>query len=1215
MSVLVSSPSLLVKNYVDHRFVLNASIDKYRKIKPKFGFNQLGYVTYYRTYSRLKPDGKQENWLDTVLRVTNGVYSIRKDYYIKHNLKWDEEYWQKHAEGFIYSIFNMHFLPPGRGLFAMGTNLIYERGSASLYNCAATTTEHLVESCDWIMDMLMNGVGCGFNTDWKGEAYKPNKSKPIFHIVDDSREGWVRATKILINSYVPDKDGKLEKWHTFNYSQIRKKGTPLKMFGGTASGAQPLVDLHQDLEKIFDMYLDDKIDKTCCVVDIINLIGVCVVAGGIRRCLPKGTLIHTTKGFVKIENVQKGMKVITANGKYKICELIHQGKQQTIKISTEIGDLICTPNHKIAVMNGIDSYKWKTALELSKTDILTYSNHIIKGSKTNLPATTCKDITIPKLDKGISWLFGYIFGNGYVYYNEDKNGANSRVDVCVFGGHINIYEKCKNELSKFGFDKDTMYILRQGKQSDPYRGGAIATTRPNEKDNSYKIRIPSKQFALYMRQFKKPNSEMIIPEFIMNGTTQIRALFLAGLFDSDGSCKTRPIKCISSVYPEFCNQIRILYSSLGIPTKITGKERKIKHWKKIYDIKIVGCVAVINFKKYIAPYALKFENKKTEIYSKDYKYKRAWINEIHQIPQSNEFVSMSSYIKYNNLPKFVPIKITDITQHNIVETYDISVPDKPEFVINQGFVVHNSATLCIGQPEDDTFINLKNYERYPYRINHGWMSNNSVALCKKEDFEKYIPIIADRIKSNGEPGIINIYNIQKYGKYGKVAGIDPDVRVDKATLVNPCITGDTIITTSNGRFTVVDLIGKQFIALCHGREYPSTNNGFWSNGNKQVYRITLENENSIKATINHKFMKSNFYFTEVQDLHIGDELILHNHTTDTKLYTSLISSIEKLGIEEVYDCTIPLASYYDANGFVSHNCSEICLEPFEVCNLSEVFPTRCSTEEELINAAKIATFYSSTVTLLPTHRQETNRIIERNRRIGVSMSGVADWRELKGAPYVTSWFKQLYKIIRQTNKELAEEAGIPESIRVTAIKPSGTISILAGVSSGMHFPTFKYAIRRIRVAEHSPIVKILQGANIPNEPDTYSKQTLVFEFPVDLGHSRKAKDVSAWEQFALLATLQREYSDNMVSTTIYFDKDKEGEHIANMLTDYIPVLKSVSMLPHSEEGSYKQMPFEGITKEQYEDKIKTIKEIDWTMFGNSDGAEEKYCGNDACMMK
>ncbi len=224
--------------------------------------------------------------------------------------------------------------------------------------------------------------------------------------------------------------------------------------------------------------------------------------------------------------------------------------------------------------------------------------------------------------------------------------------------------------------------------------------------------------------------------------------------------------------------------------------------------------------------------------------------------------------------------------------------------------------------------------------------------------------------------------------------------------------------------------------------------------------------------------------------------------------------------------------------WLSNPCSETPLEGFELCNLAEVFPTKCKSDEEFYQALKFTTFYASTASLLPSHRPETNAIVACNRRIGVSLSGVADYLEQIGAAQLTRRLREGYRIVREENERLAKEAGIPVSIRVTTIKPLDTVSQLAGVSSGMHFPTFKYAIRRIRVGEDSPIAQVLIDAGISHERDLYSEHTLVFEFPIDQGKTRKATEVSAWEQFAFLAMLQREWSDNMVSCTVYFDKER-----------------------------------------------------------------------------
>jgi len=260
----------------------------------------------------------------------------------------------------------------------------------------------------------------------------------------------------------------------------------------------------------------------------------------------------------------------------------------------------------------------------------------------------------------------------------------------------------------------------------------------------------------------------------------------------------------------------------------------------------------------------------------------------------------------------------------------------------------------------------------------------------------------------------------------------------------------------------------------------------------------------------------------------------------------------------------------------------------------------------------MATFYASTVALLPTHRPETDAVVRRNRRIGVSLSGLAEQLEHLGGAELTRRLRKGYARVKSYNRLLAKEAGVPPSIRVTTVKPSGTISQLAGVSPGMHFPLFRYGIRRMRVGNTTPICRLLKAAGIPFEADINSANTTVFEFPVETGAIREAASVSAWEQFAFLAMLQREWSDNMVSCTVSFDPEKEGADIERMLALFLPLIKSVSMLPRSKEGVYAQMPYEGISEEEYQRRINAMPKIDWQALGGSDGLESRFCGGESC---
>ena len=207
------------KPFVTERFVIPDSIkNQLHSIESRFGFGEFGKAVYYRTYSRKKSDGSQEQWSDTIIRVIEGLFSIRKDYFIRNRLGWNDEEWYEFASKMGHSMVKMEVLPPGRGkrekrkstrvkiiihskrqgLWAMGTDFIYERGGAALYNCGFATTSDFIMGVEWSMDMLMCGCGVGFDTVWRGKVYKPDKENQVGFVIPDSREGWVASVVRLM---------------------------------------------------------------------------------------------------------------------------------------------------------------------------------------------------------------------------------------------------------------------------------------------------------------------------------------------------------------------------------------------------------------------------------------------------------------------------------------------------------------------------------------------------------------------------------------------------------------------------------------------------------------------------------------------------------------------------------------------------------------------------------------------------------------------------------------------------------------------------------------------------------------------------------------------------------------------------------------------------------------------------------------------------------
>ncbi len=357
-------------------------------------------------------------------------------------------------------------------------------------------------------------------------------------------------------------------------------------------------------------------------------------------------------------------------------------------------------------------------------------------------------------------------------------------------------------------------------------------------------------------------------------------------------------------------------------------------------------------------------------------------------------------------------------------------------------------------------------------------------------------------------------------------------------------------------------------------------------------------------------------------------------------------------------------------------CAEIPLESYETCVLSEVFLTRCDNDAEILAAMECATMYATIVQWLPTHRPETNAVNARNRRIGVSLSGVFDWYEREGMSRLVRMMRDGYRHVRATNAALADQFGMRRAIRVTTIKPSGSISKLAGCSSGIHAPEYTHYVRRIRLDSQWPGRSVLDAAGIPSEPEVNDPQgTTVYEFPIRAERSwpvRTVDQVSMWEQAMLVMAAQRHWADNAVSVTVKFDPQHDGEDIEHLLALVASNVKSLSMLPIFnpqlkvlrtaatnaagqvilQDGApsweettlwdeqavtqalvtisqadandpfaphvvkkvpYLQLPEEPITSEEYRDRLSQIRPLEWNVFiSHDDGAGERYCTGDAC---
>ena len=293
-----------------------------------------------------------------------------------------------------------------------------------------------------------------------------------------------------------------------------------------------------------------------------------------------------------------------------------------------------------------------------------------------------------------------------------------------------------------------------------------------------------------------------------------------------------------------------------------------------------------------------------------------------------------------------------------------------------------------------------------------------------------------------------------------------------------------------------------------------------------------------------------------------------------------------------------------------------------MCNLVEMFPDNHENYCEFKKSLRSAFLYAKTVTLGRTHWEETNQVMSRNRRIGTSLSGIAQFVTHRGLEELRRWCESGYTLIRELDEEFSDKFGVSRSNKVTSIKPSGTISLLAGATAGMHYPISRFYKRRVRTSKSNPMAERLKKAGFYVEDDVVSPSQVVITFPVDSGSGvRPQEEVSMWEQLKLAAFLQKHWSDNQVSCTVTFDPKTEGPQIPEALKFFEHELKSISFIPHIGDGGtavYAQMPYEKIDKVEYENLLSQLdmKEVETLLDGLKGGEpeQEKGCDADNCLI-
>lgn len=284
--------------------------------------------------------------------------------------------------------------------------------------------------------------------------------------------------------------------------------------------------------------------------------------------------------------------------------------------------------------------------------------------------------------------------------------------------------------------------------------------------------------------------------------------------------------------------------------------------------------------------------------------------------------------------------------------------------------------------------------------------------------------------------------------------------------------------------------------------------------------------------------------------------------------------------------------YPDPNIEGYNPCCEQSLENKESCCLAELYLPNIKTKEELYTCAKyLYRICKHSLTLPCKISEETEKIVHKNMRMGIGITGY-----LQATEEQKQWLPDCYEFLRKFDEEYSALHGFPKSIKLTTCKPSGTLSILAGVTPGVHPGYARYYIRRIRIASESKLIQIARDHGYPveysrNFDGTDDHTTQIISFPFKLSDETViAENCTAIQQLEYVKRLQTDWSDNAVSVTVYYRKHEIPEIKEWLAKNYNDCVKTVSFLLHSDHG-FQQAPYEQITKERYEEMISQCRPI------------------------
>ena len=951
-----------------------------------------------------------------------------------------------------------------------------------------------------------------------------SKALIIKYKVGDSKEGWVDIATDLLKFASFDfsynfENVKYEKIHLYlDLSEVRPAGKTLKGFGGL-SNPEKLEEGLKNIIKILNTSVGRKLNSLE-ICKILAIHGVIAVSGNIRRCIAYGERVSAISGMIPIQDIKVGDLVLTSSGEYRpVKNVFNQGEQEIVEVRTPTTSIKCTSNHRVAVFDSLNSYTWKYAGKLIKGDRLVSVPHK-KGSM-----TTTTDW---------AWLVGFFLGDGHadIASAKRRNGGEGSVVFAMSTPRL------KGELGK----KVLQILVGMG-----------YTPTSRIKENTAFICVYKKELAEELGQYKWSWATPIIPEWVWNGTVEIRASFLAGLSDADGAPSGNVL--LNSTKLEFLRNVQKLALSLGITTKLfERKPRTIKGRERVYEgchyIHIQGIQSQTLTVAYIGKFAVRNQftikslrkngvSLPVEFATKELAA-TGWKSSIAPSTKIKRDINYDTLLEKGLVnSNWIPLEVQFVAPIGTAKTFDIEVEDDHEFIAS-GLLVHNSARINQGTPSDKFFSESKdnlwiqddqgNWKIDPDRdmLRFG---NHTLCYHNKPDLET----------------IIEAVRKQYYSGEGAIQYVPEAIARGNVDLLN----------TSEKKL--------EFIALyCQSRRDASN------------YLLSLKEMDSKELKHRMQRYSSNPCFEVLGEKFLCNLSQVHLNNLDPNNELQQVEAFKASTL-----AALPLLSHeFDIEDFkYSREIDPIIGISFT--GLFDFFVNKFGADWLLWWKTGRSKDYSEAQYFLDTERY-----------------------------YLELWKNS----VKETVEEYCKRHNIKQPNRYSVVQPSGSVSLLTNASAGWHAPKATRYIRRITFSSNSPIVSASkdygynivpsqsckdENGNLLNDINDPRVNEVLIEIPVEVSWASIAdradynpSENTVLAQLDFFMQVQKYYTTHTVSATIELTEaeiEPLGTAIYNLIQNDEGYISAALLAKFDSLETFPRLPFEPITHEKYLKEMQAVK--------------------------